>query len=1540
MMMMKMLAVEDPHPQVSVSVSVKEGRSTSQAMKMKRRNRAKNMPRRGRKDDAAGTASESRVVDVDAVTPMPTMLSSTNKPANIAPPSFAVGDQVDGLCVLSNGSKRWFPGIIISAESSTDTIIYAVQFNDGDVDRSRDSSSLRHRKRRVKTGKSMGGQGAALQSKNDHSMMGDDYSMSMMSSNDEISCISSLDNFSVTGSLAGEFTEHIVDLYPNNAPLYIHEVPVSSRSIGNSSIDSSVQDSRHPKNNEIDEIIMDSHYVSSVPVASKKRSSLGRGYIINDDGQEDFQAFLTSNPEDKPGEDQQRGQSSFSDSSSSLSPYFALSPSFVRYEDRTHSRDVISVGPKEADEYGETISMGLPKEQEDDDDIMSVASSMPSIKSGPDEIQRALSDTSSEGDRIFEIPSVFEGIHRSNNNAVVGSKALSQNREGLIPRMRFDELDMSGALVHNSSNFSLSGALLSANRQPSNSSSFRGDGTSRSFRRAAGGAVPQMTSQRSIADLSITDNASSNANRRVNHVQHADMSIGEADTTTGRNTHQLSWQAAMDEQVSLCSSGITMPDVRRDALARIAAVVASNDDMMSDSVSATMMSELDPFHRWAVSVAEGDPHLDAMFQTHAYVIAILLQQCVTKTGLLSSTACASSADQTYPAADSLDRLAPQQPSHTNTLFHIMEFFEVTDGRFEDVLVRFSLLLSDASIRLCKMLSKAYFSNCLQQQVEKTGEKIGEGGFGCVYKVTVPSVDSSWVGRFDQYTNCYNCYQSKNMDTASIDRHGHGSSHRRIVSLSRNNYSNNFPCRCWRRSSTGGDESGYCSFAIKRISRERSIHDNSLVIAALFNEITCLELLRGHIGICGLEDYGVHESEYWIVMEHGVEDLEEWRLGLTPNGKDSTKHPGFDTLTRNQICTCLLLFVDALLIVKAMHAADVAHFDIKSNNFILRSQQPSATKSLHEMHSFHCRGMPSGALFLADFGEAVPLIDKQMEAMHQQHQQQHRSKCRGTLSIQSPEMLSINETSLHMGNQSITPGKESDVWSLGCLLFEVLVGGSLFADQPWTELFITLCKDTYDPSILNISGRLAKPLQSAHTEVLLQITRLLHSMLQQKPSKRMRIQQAIAEVTSSMLEAYFSDCLYPTRDGKGIDEDNQVPTLHGRGKLHPSISDAVLFGRHASQEEIVDLYSEDYFVEPMILPCSNGVFLVLESELGVGSLIDQITRPFELRAQLDDYQQQVDICLEQLVDVDREVQATVLPCAVRSTAVQLMQRVFQERRSIFVIKVKQLSSSSSTTSAAVIATSFNHHAQKSTKSHRDDSCIRTINIHVYDPTLREGSSGHCHDISYLLHQIRCVVHESILSHIHTRGINSSTGSLSKRSPSDIYEDVSPIVAPLVIVTVDELPADWSQLKSAKHRLGLGLGQLQGTAPPIESPPLPSTVTRHLSKVQFTVAMSLCTIMGANILDMKTRPLTISEYMHLINPRPSKMMSNYSPNAGGGYSSYSTPSSARSTITQKEIPAECLEACLVRGVQLTRSVPAAQQLCALDLLNTLVLHVNKK
>ena len=101
---------------------------------------------------------------------------------------------------------------------------------------------------------------------------------------------------------------------------------------------------------------------------------------------------------------------------------------------------------------------------------------------------------------------------------------------------------------------------------------------------------------------------------------------------------------------------------------------------------------------------------------------------------------------------------------------------------------------------------------------------------------------------------------------------------------------------------------------------------------------------------------------------------------------------------------LLLYIDALYIVESVHAANIAHFDLKSSNFVLRPSDRESSKtslSLPEMCEFHKSGVPSGAIFLADFGEAVPYVSSaQGSALV-------RTRCRGTLHTQSPEMLCIS-----------------------------------------------------------------------------------------------------------------------------------------------------------------------------------------------------------------------------------------------------------------------------------------------------------------------------------------------------------------------------------------------------------------------------------------------------------------------------------------------------------------------------------------------------
>ncbi|GAQ90638.1 hypothetical protein KFL_006660010, partial [Klebsormidium nitens] len=64
--------------------------------------------------------------------------------------------------------------------------------------------------------------------------------------------------------------------------------------------------------------------------------------------------------------------------------------------------------------------------------------------------------------------------------------------------------------------------------------------------------------------------------------------------------------------------------------------------------------------------------------------------------------------------------------------------------------------------------------------------------------------------------------------------------------------------------------------------------------------------------------------------------------------------------------------------------------------------------------------------------------------------------RGTEFVKSPEMLTVfhaARASEAGGPKKLGAGKESDVWSLGCLLYELLVGDFLFYDEDWVRFFI-------------------------------------------------------------------------------------------------------------------------------------------------------------------------------------------------------------------------------------------------------------------------------------------------------------------------------------------------------------------------------------------------------------------------------------------------------------------------------------------------------
>lgn len=159
----------------------------------------------------------------------------------------------------------------------------------------------------------------------------------------------------------------------------------------------------------------------------------------------------------------------------------------------------------------------------------------------------------------------------------------------------------------------------------------------------------------------------------------------------------------------------------------------------------------------------------------------------------------------------------------------------------------------------------------------------------------------------------------------------------------------------------------------------------------------------------------------------------------------------------------------LLLVAAMHSRHVVHFDLKADNVLMR-QQPGSSES-------------GVSLLLGDFGEAMVLGQGSAAALRQS---------RGTECVQAPEMLlagkffrhwhaaggvlengnvmcaccvtltlvlgSQHADSKHDRRKPVSASYSADVWSVGCLFYELLFGEFLFADPDWTQFFVRVTKD--------------------------------------------------------------------------------------------------------------------------------------------------------------------------------------------------------------------------------------------------------------------------------------------------------------------------------------------------------------------------------------------------------------------------------------------------------------------------------------------------
>ncbi|KAI1300844.1 Dual-specificity kinase, spindle pole body (SPB) duplication and spindle checkpoint function [Mortierella claussenii] len=186
------------------------------------------------------------------------------------------------------------------------------------------------------------------------------------------------------------------------------------------------------------------------------------------------------------------------------------------------------------------------------------------------------------------------------------------------------------------------------------------------------------------------------------------------------------------------------------------------------------------------------------------------------------------------------------------------------------------------------------------------------------------------------------------------------------------------------------------FALKKVSFERA---EQTVITGYVNEVKLLTRLGANSRIIRLWDAEINypKGSLSLVMEYGEIDLAQMLL--------TQREQPFD------IHFIGLYWRQMLEAVQVIHDEKIVHSDLKPANFL----------------------MVEGSLKLIDFGIANAIANDTTNI--------HREGQVGTANYMAPEAIASNPTA--GGCRKL--GRASDVWSLGCILYQMVYGKTPFSD---------------------------------------------------------------------------------------------------------------------------------------------------------------------------------------------------------------------------------------------------------------------------------------------------------------------------------------------------------------------------------------------------------------------------------------------------------------------------------------------------------------